>query len=258
MSSSDFLENQEPIPVGIQTRTLKQIEDADPIKEKLHQFDIFGGDKTSDQISQLVNIPTGVPYMFGIGGGLHVLYDMNDGEPIWKTTNWDGDPPDGFMIGRIYFTGDDHNDYLQITDSTLGGWVWQKLSKEEELSFKTGKKEWEYKLYFKDMAPKPWMLISLTNQLNEQGWGRASVMENENIEFPDNLELIRLESEYIGQMSRENFLVIDPERAEVVTIRSRDLTEEKEEELKNEGWIYVNSNIARTTYVRTKEEDSEI
>lgn len=194
--------------------------------------------------------------MFGIGGGLHILHDMKDGKPEWKTALWEGDPQFGHEVGRIYVMGQDHKRYLQIADSSLGGWVWQKLEKEEELSWKTGREDWEYKLYFENFKQKPWMLISLNNELNKKGWGTASVLDNENISFPDDLELVRLETDYMGDTARERYLVTDPERAEVKIVKSRDLTEEKENELENVGWTFVDSNIARVIFARTTPHES--
>ena len=70
--------------------------------------------------------------------------------------------------------------------------------------------------------------VTVNNRLNQQGWSRASVL------------------------MVNNFLVVDLERAEILQVKSSELEEDKEEAMKIEGWSFIDSNIARAVYVRSK------
>lgn len=244
------MESKEPIQVGIRTTTLKEIEEKDPFQKKLHDSELFEGNRKP--LDRFVDVPRFVPFMFGIGGGLHVLYDMDEtGQPRWKTIEWNDDTPQGYNTGSIYFEDPSANLYVKVADNPQGGWVWQKLVEEEKLSWKTGKKEWEFKFYF---GPENRKAIELNNDLNLQGWSRSSTLDDQEIKVPEGVEYIRLQPSTMHDGTINHFIVYDPERAEVFYAKSRDLDEAKENELESDGWKFVDSNVARAIYVRTKPE----
>lgn len=247
------MENKEGIPVGIRTTTLKEIEDRDPSQKRYHDAVLFGIDDPLDnrsQESRYSDIPDGVPYVFGTEGGLHVLYEMREMEPIWKTVKWDGDPPWNRESGRIYFTDRGYIDYAKIAENNQGGWVWQRIEEEpEKPSFETGKEDWEYKIYFSSEFPNS---VDLNNQLNKDGWSTTGISDNESFNISDKLESINLEPNYIDGVRFLSYLIIDPDRAEIKIVKWNKRSETNEDNLEKEGWKFVDSNIARTIYVRTK------
>lgn len=242
---------QESVAVGIRTTTLKEIEDKDHFEKHIHETRLFniGYRLNSLPKERFLEIPENVPYTFGIGGGLHVLYDLKDNEPEWKTIKWEDEPIIGHSVGKIYFKGSDHAQYVKIADNETGSWVWQKLVEEEQLSWKTGSPEWDYKLYFQPEARDS---VSLNNSLNENGYSYHLVSENEDLVLPEELKKLRLESQHFSDHTAFGYLIYDPDRTEVLQINTRNVTAEKEQELEKAGYQFMESNIARSVFVRSK------
>jgi hypothetical protein len=249
-----IVENKEEVPVGIRTTTLKEIEDKDNSEKRYHDAVLFGIDDPLEDRSQHYrksNIPDRVPFMFGIGGGLHVLYDLRESKPVWKTIQWQGDPEWPCEVGEIYFRDRGYKYYAKIAENEKGGWVWQEMNpiEEEKASFKTGKKEWEYKIYF---GPEYRKSAGINNQLNERGWAVIGVSENEDFVIPEELESQGLEPNYIDGVRFPNYLIVDPDRAEMKRVKWNQRKDLDEDKLKEQGWEFVDSNIVRTVYARTK------
>ena len=243
-------DNHEPIPVGIKTTTLQEIEKQFPDKYKFIMADLF--EQPHSQSERLTDRPENLPFMFCIGGGLSFLDNVEGGKPEWKTTEWIGDPPLDYSVGNIYFTkGADI--FVKVADNPDNSWIWQKLTGDEgQLSWKAGRKDWEYKLYF---APEHKNSASLNNSLNEKGWTYFSVWEDEDMELPEELQSQQIEGWTIDDRRKDNYVVIDPDRGELRKVVWGNETEDIVPTLEAQDWELIDSNIARGIFVRTKPEN---
>jgi hypothetical protein len=241
-------DNREPTPAGIQPTTLKEIEEKRPGEYVFIKADLF--EQPHSQENRLLDHPENVPFMFGIGGGLNFLYDMKNGEPEWKNIEWVGNPPVDYVVGNIYFTQGSHI-YLKVAENPENqSWVWQKITEpEEQLSWKTGNSDWEYKIYFK---PEHRKSAILNNRLNEKGWTYFSVWEDETIDLPEELESAQIEPDFIDGKRKANYIIVDPNRGETRKTVWGNEDENIVQTLEDNGWELVDSNIARGIFVRTK------
>lgn len=185
---------------------------------------MFGiGDwKETTQEGRFADIPRNVPYMFGIGGRLNTLWDLDqDNIPEWRTIDWSGDPPAGHVIGRVYFSVGKGSDYVEIGKNHEGGSIWQKIEDEpEKLSWKTGRKEWKYIVY---AGPEFGHSVEINNGLNENGWVTTSTLDDEEFNLPEGLENIRLQPSTMKDATINHLLVFDPDRAEMCYVKSMEI-----------------------------------
>lgn len=232
-------------PVGVNTTTVDALRESGKINWNLENaLNVEVGQK-----DRFTHVPEYLPFTFGIGGGLSYLKDMQDGQPVWETTPWEGDPPSGYEIGKIYFINSQREQHVKITENPQGGWVWENLDdRTEQLSWKA-KEGWEYKLYY---PPEHKRSAELNNRLNEKGYTLYFFNDEESLEVPEGLESEKCENNYLRDHTLYMYLVWDPDRADVKLVRTKNSTEEVEAELKQDGFEYIDGNWIRIIYARTK------
>ncbi len=202
------------------------------------------------QVDTLLRIPKTVPFMFGIGGGLHVLESKNGKEAKWLTLDWKGGPPSDYETGTVYFEDEKARTFKKFSENADGGWMWESSKKKEEkLSYKVGDPDWEFKIYL-DASRRNSARIN--NDLNMQGWAVASVTDTEHFDLPDGLAYLSLEPYYEQGAQMESFVVFDKERADFDYINYDGWSEEYDAQKRAEGWVFIeNPEESRAVYMKT-------
>jgi hypothetical protein len=199
----------------------------------------------------LADLPDSVPFMF-LGDGSSVLVDRDEEKGnIWQTLPWQENGkqarplPTGIKPGRIYTISKGATwQRVGITPQNKE-WLWQDIEEPERLSgeAKADLPIWEEKHYFDDYK---------TNQyMNEDGYTFDDDRGSGSYSPPEGLKAIETAAHNLPEMRVRNFLVYDPERAETLNLKGSQRQREVNAILKKQGWKFVDTNIARTIWVRS-------
>lgn len=201
----------------------------------------------------LRDLPDGTPFMF-IGTGISVLADRSNEGNIWQTFPWQeasGQPrplPTGIKPGHIY-TLSGGGTYERIGIGADGKeWVWQNIDQKDKVIGETEPSlpVWEEKHYFDHKK--------MNGRMNTDGWTPAAADDGEGSYSPPeglNLKVVEVEAHNLPEMRIRNVVVYDPERAEVLILKGAQRTKVVTDILQKQGWEFIDTNIARTIYIRT-------
>lgn len=107
--------------------SLSHIEKEDLLRWQKLQETVF--DDKLYQNFRFSERPPNVPFCFQKGGGLFFLSEFTPkGLGIWKKTEWEGDPPEGYYADSIYFTDPQDVRYVKIDSRDDYSWVWQDIT----------------------------------------------------------------------------------------------------------------------------------